>query len=97
MTGYWFPAYGHPDGPSDAAWYRLDGEWVYQAGGHPEGESDDACFRIVAGRVYPTLPSSDSAFEIIGAFVYPLDGSGPPWFGLQPPRGRSTSRHPSVG
>jgi hypothetical protein len=82
VSSYWLPAYGHPDGLSSTAWFRIDDERGYRAAGHPEGESDKPCLRLVDGEAYPTfspLPSDGPCFEVIGSFVYPV-GVNTPWF-----------------
>jgi hypothetical protein len=80
---YWFPAYGHPDGASRRAWFRVESRWGYRADGHPEGESAEVCLEVTNGLVYPTVGFADAreaTFEIVGSFVYPIGSNGPPWF-----------------
>ena len=98
MATYWRPAYGHPDGDSYDAWFRIEGEWGYRASGHPEGATDEPCLRIVEGIVFATfgLPhdEQDPCFEIIGSFVYAVGLAGAPWFYIHT---RTSSLHSAVG
>lgn len=43
---HWYPAFGHPDGSSGSAHYRLSNGHIYPAHGHPEGSSGSAWFRV---------------------------------------------------
>jgi hypothetical protein len=76
----WFPAYGHPDGTSEVAWFRVVEGWGYRTPENPAGESAEPCFRVVDDLAFPALDSSEPAatFAIVGSFAY--HGSGPPWF-----------------
>ena len=76
----WLPADGHPDGPSDAAWFRVVDGWGYRTTGHPGGRSANPCFRVTNGWARPTfsLPGDAPTFQIIGSFAYA--DSGVVWF-----------------
>ena len=81
MDCYWYPSSGHPDGPSDNAWFRVVDGWGYRTAGNPRGASANPCFRVIDGWARPTLslPSDDAPmFQIVGTFVY-TDG-GVVWF-----------------
>ena len=78
---FWFPAHGHPDGPSDVAWFRVVDGLGYRAEGHPAGASTFPCFKLIDGWAYPTLglPATTVAtFQVVGFFAY-AEGGGP-WF-----------------
>jgi hypothetical protein len=68
MVDYWFPAYGHPEGDSDEAWFRVVG-----------GKG----FRVVDGHAYPTLslPHNDPTFAIVGSFAHSEQGAR--WFRIE--------------
>jgi hypothetical protein len=80
MIAYWMPWYGHPEGPSEQAWFRVVDGWGYRCAGNPAGVSDRPCFRVVDGCAYPTLSLADDppTFEIIGSFAY--GATGVAWF-----------------
>ena len=98
MTTYWRPAYGHPDGDSSRAWFRIECDWGYRMSGHPYGASDTPCLRIVDGIVYPTfgLPHDEqrACFVIVGSFVYAVGVPGAPWFSVHT---RTKPLLPAVG
>ena len=80
MDTLWFPYAGHPDGPSDAPWFRVIGNYGYRT---PEasGESADPCFVIIEDYAYPTLGIAQTTvptFQVIGSFAYTPVGSA--WF-----------------
>jgi hypothetical protein len=80
MESYWFPAYGHPEGASEVAWFRVADGWGYRTPGNPAGESTEPSFKVRDDSAYPALGSREPAatFTILGSFVY--HRSGPPWF-----------------
>jgi hypothetical protein len=82
--GYWFPAYGHPDGPSDAPWFRVVNGCGYRTKDSPAGASESACFRLINGWAYPTLglPGEPPTFQVVGSFAYARLGGGP-WFRIE--------------
>ncbi len=84
MVEYWFPAYGHPDGPSDAAWFRVVDGLGYRTADSPTGSSESACFRLIYGWAYPTLglPGDPPSFHVVGSFAYERRGGGP-WFWIE--------------
>jgi hypothetical protein len=84
VTEYWFPAYGHPDGRSDVAWFRVVDGWGYQTSDCPAGASDFPCFRVLDGWTYPTLglPGASATFQVLGSFAY-AGSSGGPWFHIK--------------
>lgn len=84
MVHYCFPAYGHPDGPSNAAWFRVvDGRgfetWTAQPG-YPSRRASG----LSMGGLYPTLgfPGDPPSFHVVGSFVYERRGGGP-WFRVE--------------
>jgi len=82
MATYWCPADGHPDGPSDAAWFRVVAGWGFRTERHPAGASASPCFRVVDGMAFPTfsLPRTVTpTFQVVGSFAY-HDVDGSPWF-----------------
>jgi hypothetical protein len=82
MITYWVPAYAHPDGWSDAVWFRVVDGWGYRAEQNPAGASVHPCFQVVDGYAYPTLSLPGDAvptFQVVGSFVYQQAGGGP-WF-----------------
>ena len=83
VVGHWFPTYGHPDGPSDASWFRVDNGWGYRTEDNPAGTSNSPCFRLIEGWAYPTLglPGTPATFQMIGSFAYPATGA--PWFRIE--------------
>ena len=83
VVDYWLPTYGHPDGPFNAPWFRVEDGWVYRAEDNPAGASDSPCFRLIEGWAYPTLslPRTPATFQIIGSFAYP--DTGAPWFRIE--------------
>ena len=80
MVFYWYPADGHPDGPSDTAWFRVVDGYGYRTAGHPAGRGADPCLRVIDGWARPTLslPGSPPTFRIIGSLAY--TESGVVWF-----------------
>ena len=80
---YWYPAYGHPDGPSDIAWFRVVDGWGYRTKHSPAGPSESPSFRMVADLAYPVLamPGSPPTFQVIGSFAY--TDRGAPWFRIE--------------
>ena len=81
MDTLWFPYQGHPDGPSDAPWFRVIGNYGYRTPDHPAGESPDACFVIIEDYAYPTLGIAQTTvptFQVIGSFAHAPVGSA--WF-----------------
>ena len=91
MVSYWVPSYGHPEGMSEAVWFRVVDGWGYRAEQNPAGASMHPCFKVVDGYAYPTLSLPGdcvATFLIIGSFVYHDIGGGP-WFRIV------TGSHPS--
>jgi hypothetical protein len=80
MVAYWVPYEGHPEGPSQVAWFKVVDGWGYRTAWNPAGVSESPCFRVLDGFAYPTLsmPDDDPTFEIIGSFVYSARGTA--WF-----------------
>jgi hypothetical protein len=83
VVGYWFPWYGHPDGESDAAWFRVVDGWAYRIDANPAGASESPTFRIIEGWAFPTLslPGDELTFQIVGSFVYAEPGAA--WFRVE--------------
>jgi hypothetical protein len=79
---YWYPAEGHPDGPSKTAWFRVVDGWGYKAAGHPAGRSRRPCFRVMGQCAQPTLslPGDAPTFRIIGG--YAVTEAGVAWFSI---------------
>lgn len=83
MVSYWYPTYGHPDGPSRKAWFRVVDGWGYCTSDSPAGVSDTPVFRVVDGFAYPTtsLPGDLPNFELVGSFAYAARGAA--WFRIE--------------
>ena len=83
VVSYWIPYDGHPDGCSDAAWFRVTDGWGYRTEDNPAGSSDAPTFRLIDGSAYPTLSTRNDAptFEVIGSFVYAAGGTA--WFRIE--------------
>jgi hypothetical protein len=83
VVSYWFPAYGHPEGASDVAWFRVIDGWGYRTTGNRAGASDSPCFRVIDGWAYPrlSLPDDPATFQIVGSFAYREQGGA--WFRIR--------------
>jgi hypothetical protein len=83
MVDYWYPFAGHPDGESEAPWFRvLDGRG-YRTEKNPAGASVTPAFSVIDGWAYPiiSMPHTEPTFQIVGSFVYAPEG--PAWFRIQ--------------
>jgi hypothetical protein len=80
---YWFPAYGHPDGPSTVPWFRVVDGWGYRTEHNPAGESSSPSFKLIDEWAHPTLalPRKQPTFQVVGTFVYAARGA--PWFQIR--------------
>jgi hypothetical protein len=83
VAAYWIPFDGHPDGPSEHAWFRVVDGWGYRTATNPAGEADAPSFRLIDGFAFPTLslPDDSPTFEVIGSFVYAPQGTA--WFRIE--------------
>jgi hypothetical protein len=63
----WYPAEGHPDGPSESPWFEVVGSMVYPAPGHPDGAHNRPWFQV----------RGDLAFAVDG---HPDAGAPEPWY-----------------
>jgi hypothetical protein len=83
MISYWFPFDGHPDGRSEAPWFRVVDGWGYRTNENPSGQSERPIFRVIDGYAYPTLSMPDDVptFQLIGSYAYAPRGTA--WFRIE--------------
>ena len=84
VVGYWFPAYGHPDGRSQVAWFRVVDDLGYRTEEHPAGASEFPCFKLIDGWAHPTLNRAETTLptlQVVGSFAYKEQGG--PWFRIE--------------